>query len=130
MLWSLWLFTYIIDLLILTRRRCFFRAPGPFAAGRPRQVLSGASAPPYLSIIALCACLRAEQELYGRRSILMLNGFDSSTKYVASQELMNSVNVAMALKKPLLIKESLARARLCWLRLSLRRSAWSLSYGI
>ena len=34
----------------------------------------------------------------------MLNGFDSSTKYVASQELMNSVNVAMALKKPLLIK--------------------------
>lgn len=34
----------------------------------------------------------------------MLNGFNSSTKYVASQELMNSVNVAMALKKPLLIK--------------------------
>ena len=34
----------------------------------------------------------------------MINGFDSSTKYVASQELMNSVNVAMALKKPLLIK--------------------------
>lgn len=34
----------------------------------------------------------------------MLNVFDSSTKYVASQELMNSVNVAMALKKPLLIK--------------------------
>lgn len=34
----------------------------------------------------------------------MLNGFDSSTKYVASQELMNSVNVAMTLKKPLLIK--------------------------
>ena len=43
-------------------------------------------------------------KLYGRRNILMLNGFDSSTKYVASQELMNSVNVAMALKKPLLIK--------------------------
>ena len=43
-------------------------------------------------------------ELYGRRNISMLNGFDSSTKYVASQELMNSVNVAMALKKPLLIK--------------------------
>ncbi|MGN1349635.1 MAG: AAA family ATPase [Anaerovoracaceae bacterium] len=34
----------------------------------------------------------------------MLNSFDSNTKYVASQELMNSVNVAMALKKPLLIK--------------------------
>ena len=34
----------------------------------------------------------------------MLNNFKESTKYVASQELMNSVNVAMALKKPLLIK--------------------------
>lgn len=34
----------------------------------------------------------------------MLNGFNSSTKYVASQELMNSVNISMALKKPLLIK--------------------------
>ena len=34
----------------------------------------------------------------------MLNSFDSNTKYIASQELMNSVNVAMALKKPLLIK--------------------------
>ena len=34
----------------------------------------------------------------------MLNTFKQSTKYVASQELMNSVNVAMALKKPLLIK--------------------------
>lgn len=34
----------------------------------------------------------------------MLNNFKQSTKYVASQELMNSVNVAMALKKPLLIK--------------------------
>ena len=34
----------------------------------------------------------------------MLNNFKQSTKYVASQELMNSVNVAMQLKKPLLIK--------------------------
>ncbi len=34
----------------------------------------------------------------------VLTGFKESTKYVASQELMNSVNVAMALKKPLLIK--------------------------
>lgn len=34
----------------------------------------------------------------------MLTTFKKSTKYVASQELMNSVNVAMALKKPLLIK--------------------------
>ncbi len=40
-----------------------------------------------------------EGEIY-----FMLNGFDSSTKYVASQELMNSVNISMALKKPLLIK--------------------------
>ncbi len=34
----------------------------------------------------------------------MLNNFKQSTKYVASQELMNSVNVAMQLQKPLLIK--------------------------
>ena len=34
----------------------------------------------------------------------MLTGFKESTKYVASPELMNSVNIAMALKKPLLIK--------------------------
>ena len=34
----------------------------------------------------------------------MLNNFKQSTKYVASQELMNSVNVAMRLQKPLLIK--------------------------
>lgn len=34
----------------------------------------------------------------------MINNFKESTKYVASQELMNSVNVAMQLKKPLLIK--------------------------
>ena len=34
----------------------------------------------------------------------MLNQFKQSTKYVASQELMNSVNVAMQLQKPLLIK--------------------------
>ncbi len=33
-----------------------------------------------------------------------LTGFKESTKYVASNELMNSVNIAMALKKPLLIK--------------------------
>ena len=34
----------------------------------------------------------------------MLTGFKESTKYVASPELMNSVNISMALKKPLLIK--------------------------
>lgn len=34
----------------------------------------------------------------------MLSSFKESTKYVASQDLMNTVNVAMALKKPLLIK--------------------------
>ncbi len=34
----------------------------------------------------------------------MLNAFKKSSKYVASQDLMNSVNVAMALQKPLLIK--------------------------
>ena len=34
----------------------------------------------------------------------MLNNFKQSTKYVASQELMNSVNVAIQLQKPLLIK--------------------------
>ena len=34
----------------------------------------------------------------------MLSSFKKSTKYVASQDLMNTVNVAMALKKPLLIK--------------------------
>ena len=34
----------------------------------------------------------------------MLNGFTGSSNYVASDDLMNSVNVAMALKKPLLIK--------------------------
>ncbi len=34
----------------------------------------------------------------------MLNGFRGSSDYVASDDLMNSVNVAMALKKPLLVK--------------------------
>ncbi len=34
----------------------------------------------------------------------MENNFQSTTEYVASQELMASVNVAIALKKPLLIK--------------------------
>ncbi len=34
----------------------------------------------------------------------MISNFKESTKYVASQELMNSVNIAMALQKPLLIK--------------------------
>ncbi len=34
----------------------------------------------------------------------MLNELKQDTKYVASQELMSTVNVAMALKKPLLIK--------------------------
>lgn len=34
----------------------------------------------------------------------MLNGFGGSADYVASDDLMNSVNVAMALKKPLLVK--------------------------
>ena len=34
----------------------------------------------------------------------MLNGFRGSADYVASDDLMNSVNVAMALKKPLLVK--------------------------
>ena len=34
----------------------------------------------------------------------MLNGFSGSCNYVASDDLMNSVNVAMALKKPLLVK--------------------------
>ena len=34
----------------------------------------------------------------------MLNGFRGSADYVASDDLMNSVNVAMALKRPLLVK--------------------------
>ena len=34
----------------------------------------------------------------------MLNGFRGSADYVASDDLMNSVNIAMALKKPLLVK--------------------------
>ena len=34
----------------------------------------------------------------------MNNNFKSTTEYVASEELMASVNVAIALKKPLLIK--------------------------
>ena len=34
----------------------------------------------------------------------MLNGFRGRAEYVASDDLMNSVNVAMALKKPLLVK--------------------------
>ena len=34
----------------------------------------------------------------------MLNGFRGRADYVASDDLMNSVNVAMALKKPLLVK--------------------------
>ncbi len=34
----------------------------------------------------------------------MLNGFRGSADYVTSDDLMNSVNVAMALKKPLLVK--------------------------
>lgn len=38
MLWSLRLFTYIIDLLILTRRRCFFSGAGAFCG---REAASG-----------------------------------------------------------------------------------------
>ena len=33
-----------------------------------------------------------------------LNKFEGSTDYVASEELMRAVNIAMALQKPLLIK--------------------------
>ena len=44
----------------------------------------------------------------------MENTFKGSKNYVASSELMNAVNIAMALKKPLLIKgeHRLSRARL------------------
>ena len=33
-----------------------------------------------------------------------MNKFEGSSKYIAGEELLNSVNVAMALQKPLLIK--------------------------
>ena len=39
-----------------------------------------------------------------KEQIAMDNNFQSTTEYVASEELMASVNVAIALKKPLLIK--------------------------
>ena len=41
---------------------------------------------------------------YLARSYTMENTFKGSQNYVASPELMNAVNIAMALKKPLLIK--------------------------
>ena len=37
-------------------------------------------------------------------------------QYIASEELRNAVNVAIALSKPLLIKVNPVRVRLCWLR--------------
>jgi hypothetical protein len=48
--------------------------------------------------------------------------FRGSSDYVASQELMNAVNVAIQLQKPLLIKGEPAPARPCWLSLS--QSPW------
>ena len=44
----------------------------------------------------------------------MSETFQSTKRYIASQQLMASVNVAIALQKPLLIKGSRARGKLCW----------------
>ncbi len=49
--------------------------------------------------------------------------FNSTQDYVASEELLASVNVAIALQKPLLIKGSRAQARPCSRRQSRTRSA-------
>lgn len=46
----------------------------------------------------------------------MSETFQGSQDYVASEELMRAVNIAMVLQKPLLIKGSRARERRCWLR--------------
>lgn len=51
--------------------------------------------------------------------------FTGSSEYVASRELMNAVNVAMALEKPLLIKGERERERPCWRRPSPRRWTWN-----
>ena len=45
-----------------------------------------------------------------------MNVFKGSDKYVVTNELMNAVNVSIALEKPLLIKENREQARLCWQR--------------
>lgn len=42
--------------------------------------------------------------VYGRKEQIMQQEFSSTKEYVASEQLMASVNVAIALKKPLLIK--------------------------
>ena len=51
-----------------------------------------------------CRNMQESININDRRKRKMLNGFTGSSNYVASDDLMNSVNVAMALKKPLLIK--------------------------
>ena len=43
-----------------------------------------------------------------------LQGFQGTGEYVASEELMASVNIAIALKKPLLIKGEPVKP--CWRR--------------
>ena len=42
--------------------------------------------------------------------------FSGSANYVASRDLMETVNIAVALQKPLLIKGEPAPARPCWPR--------------
>ena len=43
-----------------------------------------------------------------------MNVFKGSDNYVVTDELMNAVNVSIALKKPLLIKANREQAKPCW----------------
>ena len=49
-----------------------------------------------------------------------MSEFRGSQNYVASEELMRAVNIAMVLQKPLLIKGEPVPARPCWPRPSPR----------
>ncbi len=59
----------------------------------------------------------------------MLNGFRGSSDYVASDDLMNSVNVAMALKKPLLVKGEPGTGKTKLAEAIADSLEWSLSSG-
>ena len=51
-----------------------------------------------------------------------MNVFKGSDDYVVTRELMNAVNVSIALKKPLLIKGEPGTGKPCWQRQYQKRS--------
>ena len=54
-----------------------------------------------------------------------MNVFKGSDEYVVTNELMNAVNVSIALQKPLLIKGEPGQARLCWRKPYRSHRVWS-----